>query len=71
MWGLGLVAVVAAITGVLACRQLVGITDSPPEDLFVRRAIEQAIDQLGSVERKVLGDESVPSRRASCRGTVT
>ncbi len=33
MWGLGLVAVVAAITGVLACRQLVGITDNPPEDL--------------------------------------
>jgi hypothetical protein len=33
MWGVGLVAVVAATTGVLACRQLVGITDNPPEDL--------------------------------------
>ncbi len=33
MWGLGLVAAVATITGVLACRQLVGITDNPPEDL--------------------------------------
>jgi hypothetical protein len=33
MWGLGLVAVVAAITTIIACRQLVGITDNPPTDL--------------------------------------
>ncbi|MGO9836360.1 MAG: hypothetical protein ACLP1X_19335 [Polyangiaceae bacterium] len=33
MWGLGLVAAVAAITTVVACRQLVGITDNPPTDL--------------------------------------
>jgi hypothetical protein len=37
MWrrsaGFGLFAVVAAITSVIACRQLVGITDNPPEDL--------------------------------------
>ncbi len=33
IWGLGLVAVVTAIAGVVACRQLVGITDNPPEDL--------------------------------------
>jgi hypothetical protein len=32
MWGLGLVAAVVAIS-VIACRQLVGITDSPPTDL--------------------------------------
>src|ERR1700689_2860741 len=33
MWGLGLVAAVAAITSILPARQLVGITDNPPEDL--------------------------------------
>ncbi len=33
IWGLGLVAAVAATVSVLACRQLVGITDNPPEDL--------------------------------------
>ena len=33
MWRFGLVAAAAAITGVLACRQLVGITDNPPTDL--------------------------------------
>jgi len=32
-WGLGLVAVVTAIVSVFGCRQLVGITDNPPEDL--------------------------------------
>ena len=33
MWGLGLVAAVAAIASLIACRQLVGVTDSPPEEL--------------------------------------
>jgi hypothetical protein len=36
MWrrvGFGLVAAVVAITSIVACRQLVGITDNPPEDL--------------------------------------
>ncbi|MGO9834100.1 MAG: carboxypeptidase-like regulatory domain-containing protein [Polyangiaceae bacterium] len=33
MWRLGIVATVIATTGVIACRQLVGITDNPPEDL--------------------------------------
>jgi hypothetical protein len=33
VWGLGLFAVVTAIASIAACRQLVGITDNPPEDL--------------------------------------
>src|SRR5580693_8206568 len=32
-WGLGLIAAVAVIISVIACRQLVGITDNPPTDL--------------------------------------
>jgi hypothetical protein len=37
MWrraaGLGLFAALTAFASIVACRQLVGITDSPPEDL--------------------------------------
>lgn len=33
MWGLGVVAAVAATASVIACRQVVGITDKAPEDL--------------------------------------
>jgi hypothetical protein len=33
IWGLGLVALLIVTTSIAACRQLVGITDNPPEDL--------------------------------------
>jgi hypothetical protein len=33
LWGLGLVASLTAVAGIVACRQLVGITDHPPTDL--------------------------------------
>jgi hypothetical protein len=33
VWGYGLFAALIALTSVVACRQLVGITDNPPEDL--------------------------------------
>jgi len=33
VWGLGLFAALIALASIAACRQLVGITDNPPEDL--------------------------------------
>ena len=44
---------------------------------LIKLGVEKSLDQLRSAESKVLGDvsrespKSVPSRRASCRGTVT
>jgi hypothetical protein len=38
VWGLGLFAALIALVSLFACRQLVGITDNPPEDLVTSTA---------------------------------